>query len=441
MLIVASTGGGSRHDILSLVILRPVAVLGCAFAAWRLAPEHFRQHRFAFGLMAAVVALTLMHLVPLPPAIWQALPGRDLIVDIDAGAGLVGMYRPVSLAPPETRNALFSLFVPLAILLGGAGLERPLLERLLLVVVMIGLVSGVLGLLQLADSPTGPLFLYRHTNYGAATGLFANRNHQAVLLATLFPMLAVLVTAYAHTEHAARVRYGALAAGVFLIPLLLITGSRAGIVAGVLGLASIPFLLRAGGKGAPPLAPASGRRWLRSPAIPFAVGMILAIGLAALTIGLSRAESVDRLFAVGTEEELRFKVWPVIAAAIPTYLPIGSGIGSFAPVFQIVEPDRILRPTYLNHAHNEVLEVLLTAGLPGAALMLAAAGGWIVAAGRAFRMPIDAAGVPFARLGIVVIGLLAIGSIGDYPMRTPLLAALLALATLWSGRLSHRSVK
>ena len=385
--------------------------------------------------------MTLVHLVPLPPALWHALPGRELVADIDARVGLAAIWRPISLAPQETRNALFSLFVPLAILLGGAGLERPRLERLLPVVVAIGLVSGLLGLLQLTGPSTGPLYLYRHTNYGAATGLFANRNHQAMFLASLFPMLAALVTARARHEHALRDRYGALAAGFFLIPLLLITGSRAGIVVGVLGLASVPLLLRLDGTPVSARASAPGRRRLRSAAIPVAAGVVLVVALAALTIGLSRAEAIDRLFAVGSEEELRFKVWPVIAAAIHTYMPIGSGVGSFAPVFQIVEPDRILRPTYLNHAHNEVLEVLLTTGLPGATLMLAALIGWTITAWRAVRAPIDEEGVLFARLGVIVIGLLAVGSIGDYPMRTPFLAALVALAALWSGRLGLGSAK
>src|SRR3546814_18783044 len=57
--------------------------------------------------------------------------------------------------------------------------------------------SGGLGLAQVIGPRDGPLYLYEITNNGSAVGLFANRNHQAALLACLFPMLAV----YASIDH------------------------------------------------------------------------------------------------------------------------------------------------------------------------------------------------------------------------------------------------
>lgn len=441
LVVAALTGGGSRPDIASLAILRPAAILLCAAAGWMLPSGALRQHRFVLGMMAAIIALIVVHLVPLPPALWQSLPGREIVVEIDRYAGPGQSWRPISLSPPDARNALFSMSVPLAVLLLGAGLQPAWRARLLGVVIAIGCVSGVLGLLQLLGPSAGPLYFYKHTNYGVATGLFANRNHQALFLAALFPMLAAWVTTRAATPHAVRDGYAAIAIGIFLLPLLLITGSRAGMLAGAIGFLSIPFLLRLDRAGHAGRA-GRGYRWLRpSRRILLAAGFVGAIGLVALTIGLSRAAAVSRLLDIGAEDELRFKVWPVILEAIPTYFPVGSGIGSFVPVFQIVEPDRILRPTFLNHAHNELLEVLLTAGVPGALLVLAGLAGWAVAAWRAFAASIGEPGVLFARLGVIVIGLLAIGSIGDYPLRTPFLAGLFALSALWSGRVDVRSAR
>lgn len=444
MAFLSLTGGGSRPDIASLVILRPVAILLCAAAAWMVTPAEVRQHRFVLGMMAAIIGLTAIHLVPLPPALWQLLPGREIVAQIDRSAGLGQPWRPISLAPPDTRNALFSLSVPLAVLLLGVGLGREKLEQLLLAVIAIGCLSGLFGLLQLLGPPMGPLYLYRHTNYDVATGLFANRNHQALFLAALFPMLAAWATKRAKTPYATRDSYAAVAIGIFLLPLLLITGSRAGMLAGAIGFLSIPFLLRLdrGNTRERKGSKTKGWRWsMPSRRILLALGLVGAIGLVGLTIGLSRAAAVNRLLDIGAEDELRFKVWPVIVQAIPTYFPVGSGIGSFVPVFQIVEPDRILRPTYLNHAHSEPLEILLTAGLPGAALVLAGLAAWIIVARRAFTTPINQPGVVYARLGIIIIGLLAIGSIGDYPVRTPFLTGLFALAALWSGSLSHQSAR
>lgn len=435
LIFVLVTGGGSRPDILSLIVLRPMAVLACAFAAWTITPEELRRQRFPFIIALATTVLILVHLVPLPPALWQSLPGRNLVTRIDHDLGLGAVWRPISLSPPDTWNAFFSMAVPSAVLLAGAQVPRSGHERLLFVLILAGLTSGVLGLLQLLGSPTGPLFLYKHTNYGTATGFFANRNHQAIFLATVFPMLGAFVTLRSRTPNAARHIYGAIAIGVLILPLLLITGSRAGIAVGLLGLASLPFLVRLKADGRRGGGPVPSR-------IVKIVGAAAGIGLVAAMIVLSRAVSITRLFDMGAEDELRFKVWPIIIDAIGPYFPIGSGIGSFAPVFQVVETDRILRPTFLNHAHSEVLEILLTAGFPGAILLLAATLCWIVAALRAFRQPIgQGEGALFLRLGVVVIGLLAAGSIADYPLRTPFMAALLALAALWCGGLGHQSAK
>jgi O-antigen ligase len=440
LVLLALTGGGSRPDILSLAIVWPAAIMVAAVAAWTVTAADLARVRFALLLLGAVFVLVLAHLVPLPPAWWQALPGRHLVTAIDRQAGLEDVWRPLSLVPSATRSALFSLFVPLAVLLVGGQLDRSALERLLLVILMVALFDAVLALLQLLAPPTSPLFLYDHTNYDSATGLFANRNHQAILLAITLPMLVVATTMRAGTRQATAIRWGALLVAAFLIPLLLVTGSRAGLVLGLVAGASSLLLIRrrSTGRSLGNYASVSRRRqMLLDPRVLGAAGIMLLIGL---TLSAERAVSVERLFGNDSNAELRFKVWPVIIDAIPTYLPMGSGIGSFERVFQITEPDAILRPTYLNHAHSEPLEILLTAGIPGFVLLLVAVVGWSVAAWQTLRVPVGSgSSVLFARLGVIVIALLALGSVADYPVRTPFLAALLTLSTLWASRINDQS--
>lgn len=436
LIFVLLTGGGSRPDILSLVILRPVAVILCLFAAWTMPPGTLAQQRIPFAIALSTTGLIVLHLVPLPPVIWQSLPGRDIVTQIDSSLGLASTWRPISLSPPDTWNALFSMSVPLAVLFAGAQLSRSAHERLLFVLILLGLASGILGLFQLLGPPTGPLFLYKHTNYGTATGFFANRNHQAIFLATIYPMLGAFVALRSRTHFSNRDTYAAVGAGILILPLLLITGSRAGVVVGALGLVSLFWIVKLGLRSGP-----SGRNVL-SRKVRIA-GVAATIGLVAAMVGLSRAVSITRLFETGADDELRFKVWPIIIDSMGTYSPVGSGIGSFAPIFQIFETDRILRPTYLNHAHSEVLEIMLTAGLPGILLLLATAICYVVAAVRVFGRPAkeDHGTLVLSRLGIVIIILLAVGSVADYPLRTPFLAALLALAALWCGRVPSNSAK
>jgi hypothetical protein len=48
--------------------------------------------------------------------------------------------------------------------------------------------------------------------------------------------------------------------------------------------------------------------------------------------------------------EPRFERWPRIAEAAQTYLPLGSGIGSFDAVYRSVEPLEELDSTFFNQA-------------------------------------------------------------------------------------------
>src|SRR3546814_14127035 len=50
-----------------------------------------------------------------------------------------------------------------------------------------------------------------------------------------------------------------------------------------------------------------------------------------------------------------------------------------------LEPFRLLKPTYFNHAHNDFLEVVLDGGLPAALLLLVAIGWYAIASIRAWR--------------------------------------------------------
>ena len=59
------------------------------------------------ALMAAILILPLLQLVPLPPSVWQALPGRELPAQIDASLGL-NIWRPLTLDIEGTVRAVLA---------------------------------------------------------------------------------------------------------------------------------------------------------------------------------------------------------------------------------------------------------------------------------------------------------------------------------------------
>ncbi len=427
LILVFATGGASRANVESLVVLRPASVLVCGLALFWLGRDHIRSYKFLFIVAAALLGLVMLHLIPLPSAIWSALPGRDIVIATEKAAGMATVWRPISLAPPTTWNAFFSLFTPLALLLLGVQLNRHEHIRVLMLVIGLGFFSGMIGILQSIGNPNGPLYFYEITNNGSAVGLFSNRNHQAVLLATLFPMLAVFACENIRTTEQAAIRgWLAVAGGVVLIPLILVTGSRAGLLAGAIGMAFAALLYKRPSISIPAKRK-GGRIDLRM--LGFAIGAVLMVGL---TILFSRALAIDRLSQASEGEDSRSKFWPQIVDMIPDYSWIGSGIGSFAEAYAIKEPLHLLDQTYLNHAHNDWLEAVVTGGLPAALLILAAVIGFLLAAKKAFsRTPNGERSNALRKLGAAIILIFGITSIADYPLRAPISAAIFVLAAIW----------
>jgi len=214
--------------------------------------------------------------------------------------------------------------------------------------------------------------------------------------------------------------------GILVVPLLLMTGSRAGLALGVLGLLSIPLIY---------VRPTVGRVRRRQAAnhyLSYALGGAAVAGLGLLTFVLARVSVFDRLFAQDPTDDLRWQIWGPIFKLSGQYFPFGSGVGSFVEVFEMDEPRNILDTTYVNHAHNDFLEVLLTAGLPAALLLLAALVLWVIATRRAFAPAVSKTkDIIYARLGAVLILMLAVASASDYPLRVPSLACFFVIAAVW----------
>ena len=419
LLLLSFTGGSSWGHEVQLSLLRPVAVLVAAWGLARMEPWHWRDYGVVWVLLSAAALLTALHLVPLPYDWWSALPGRELIVQIDAASGLGEQSRPLSMHPDATANALVSLVVPLAVLSLAVQLDESARRRLAaLLLVLVG-VSALVGLVQLSGTQ---LSFYRATPDTHPSGLFANRNHQAALLALAPPLSALAWQGGFGLGFRARTeRFAALALILLIVPLVLVTGSRMGLLATGAGLLCA-LLVAAGGRER---ATASWK-----PIVALLAGVAIVAGLVLLTTFAARDEALNRMAAAG--EDLRYPVWESIAAVIPAYWPWGTGIGSYAAAYQVLEPAALLRPTFSNHAHNEWLEIAFTAGLPGMGLLVLAALAFIVASYRASRAG-GRAGV-FRRIGVSMIIVLAIASSADYPLRTPILAALLAIAATWATR-------
>lgn len=448
LILIFATGGASRADVASLPVLRPAATAFLFLGLYWLKAEHVNQHRFLLGWAAAIALLALCQLIPLPPQVWQNLPGRGLIAEIDQTVGLGEIWRPLTMTPAATRNAFWSLMPPLACLVLAVQLDATEHKKVLNLVLSLGLISAAMGMLQVLGDPNGPLYLYKVTGNGQAVGLYANRNHQALLLATLLPMLAIWALMQKDDNHVVRLRAVlATGASAFIVPLLLITGSRAGLILGLTALVLSGAILTAGLRGnaqgntsnKPSASAVRAKPKGRRMGFPALIGVLLggAAILVTITITLSRDLAIERLLKQDVAEDARAKTLPTILEITQEHMVLGSGLGSFEQVYQVHEPDALLGPTYMNHAHNDWLELVQTGGIPALALLLTGIAWAALRTGKyswSKAIPDDCRRL--GQVGACFLILAGMGSIGDYPLRTPSLASVAVIALVWIGMMT-----
>jgi O-Antigen ligase len=429
MTILFLTGGASRGDAQSLVVVRPLSAVVCAIALLTLKREHVAGRKWLLGGFTCILLVSIVHLIPLPPSLWQALQGREILADVDRLAKLGDVWRPLTMTAMNGWHALASLITPLGLLLLGVQLGKHDLYRLLPLLLGLGGLSGLLGMLQIMSDPKGPLYLYAITNNGSAIGFFANRNHAGVFLACLFPMLATYASIGTGTVEQQRLRQlAAIAAGIVLVPLILVTGSRSGMLMSLPALVAAAMLYR---------KPVEGKADRRTGArFTLGIGHVAAaavlVSMVLLTIFYSRAEAWERLFGHSAVEDARADYWGIGLQMIWAYFPFGSGMGSFVEVYQINEPLDYLQNKYVNHMHNDWLEIPLTAGLPAVVILLVAVASYLLHSWNLWRRKDqDRRAVKIARLASVLVAIIGLASATDYPLRTPIMMALFAIACLW----------
>jgi len=428
-------GGGQGSLVESLTTLPALALVVVATHLVLSDSQTDVPRPWFWALPAGLLALPLLQLVPLPHAIWTALPGRGPLIGDASAAGVTRAWGAWSLSPIATEAILWSAIVPVAVFMAACLLSAQQRQALALGALAFAALSAFVGLWQLMEGPTSRLYLYRITNEGEAVGLFANRNHLAALLAASLPVAAGMLA-----DRLRRHVHGVRDLQVWLLTALIIllsvavtaTRSRAGFILFMLSvIASAAVLYRARGSR----QWAGARRWL-----PLA-GAVAAVMIVQLTLVgmLSRVEKdpLDSFRGTLTANTLQ--------AARPTH-GVGYGLGTFVPAYDEIGDASADIPYYANHAHNDLAELWLEGGIAavllvvGALTLLAATCVRLWREGRVSEVETHPdhgleVGAAFA------LWLLVLHSIVDYPLRTLTLAVFAALmaAILASSARRHTS--
>lgn len=365
------------------------------------------------ALLLAAVALVSFQLLPLPPWVWSSLAGRDAVVRGFALLDELLPWIPVTLDPYGSISSVLWLVPAGAAAI--AGLRLPLARPWIAwTLVVVTLSSVALGALQLLEGGGSRVYLYDVTNHGAAVGFFANANHMGILLVAAIPFVVAL---YANAREKGGSVQKAAGLATMLAGVLLVIGIGIALNGSLAALGlSIPAAL-ASGLIVYRRKQIKLPRWLLTGVTVVFVGSAVAMFTFPLGNNLTTEEA-------RSSEESRYTSFARTLQAAGDYMPLGSGIGTFRIVYQTYEDPARVDRTYMNHAHNDYLELLLETGAPGLILVSMFLFWW-----TRRTVHIWAGDTPdsFAEAATIATAALLVHSFVDYPLRTAALSSLFAV--------------
>lgn len=404
--LVLVLGGSASAGFVANAFLQVLGIALIGWMAWRREPAAPLPNRFHW-LVGAIAVLVAVQFVPLPPVLWSSLPGRSVLAE---GYRLLGLPMPwltISLSPWATVASLTSLIPATALFLAVVRRDGPSAAQLALVAAGVAIASIAIGAMQRSG---GLLYFYSITNRGLGVGFFANANHQAsFLLATMCLWTARhLARDLAHIRVDRRQITVLVYYAVWLLFIIgvILSSSLAGYGLLIVVLAGTMLL------SFPRLRSSRIAIWGTGALIVSLLPLIAYLG----SLSLDSTGEVPGM--------TRFDFLTTGLKAGTSFLPFGSGLGTFEQVYHWFEDGSAIGRTYVNHAHNDYLELCIEAGLLGVGLIIVFLAWYLPAAWSAwFSKRNDR----FHEAAALMIGILLLHSLVDYPLRTAAMSAFFAI--------------
>jgi len=319
-------------------------------------------------------AWVLLEIVPLPAAAVSFLSPHRLLPALEAALGpAASRWTTLSLYPHDTRLMLFKLAAYLAAFtLAAYAFEargpRRILPRGLIVM---GLIEASYGIIQYLTGYQKIFGFAKQVYVFDATGTYINHNHFAGCLELVLPFAVTMVFYNLQAQPAGGFSYprahGSSAssryprvffyAGIVILLLIAVVFSRSrmGLFSVLVSLIVMALLGQTGG----------GRRaWLVVTLLVIACAMTYAAWIGVAPV-INRFQA---LAPSGFEDPYgRVVIWKQASGIIKDYPAVGTGLGTFGVAFRRFQTSTL--ELFVDHAHNDYLELATDTGIPGALLL------------------------------------------------------------------------
>jgi O-antigen ligase len=411
--VILVCGGISVPSLTTLIGMVAAAITVFALGAVRIVRADLARHaKLALLIVLLGVALLFIQTIPLPSQIWMAFPGREFVAESFGATGAPLGWLPLSLDTNSTKEDL--IFIAPALAFFTAALTVNANQRIYFVLTLLGVVlaSIILGLAQKFQGPASSLYIYELGSLHNASGFFANRNFFAALLYATVPFAVALALNWIRGGKTHKI-VGPIFALIFIAVIIVGLGaaeSRMGIILAFFAiLLSIPLIWTTHGQSI-------GSR-----------GLVIMMFVAVFLIAQFGLVAILRLAATDSVSDYRTTIYAVSFSTLRSFFPIGSGFGSFVPLYAMHETPSVVTTAFVNHAHNDWLELVLEGGLPMAILLVAYLAWYASATYNIWSRGRDNSEDLLLKAASISIALLLCHSFFDYPLRTPTLMVLFAV--------------
>jgi O-antigen ligase len=335
---------------------------------------------------AALIGLVIFQLVPLPAPLVRLLrPDNPALGGTPPESGQHS-FSSLSIAPYSTRNHLILVVCCAAVFFFARilGQDRASRRRIVMWLVALGTFEALYGLVQYLTGWQRIFGYVKKYNLEDATGTYINRNHFAGFLEMVIPFGVALVL-YENAKLPRKVVSGRnaqikkvlggrklsriglwLLAAIVMVAGLFFSLSRMGIISAVASLAVMAafsgFQRKAG-------------LWVAAGIMVCGIILVLWMGAGP---ALGRFGTISEEYA--SVDESRWSLWKDTARLIGGHPLLGSGLGTFPVAFTRVQSTFLGR--FVNHVHNDYLEMASDLGIPAAALFFGSTGALLVRVAR-----------------------------------------------------------
>lgn len=369
-LVLAVLAFGGTEPLYFSVVQIILLAVGVLFLL-SYAPSRVGKPKLPVVIPLILLALILFQIVPLPASGVQLIRGAAELPSETS-------YLAISIAPYQTLSHLLVLltyltafYLTLVVCQSHSGKKR-----LIFALLALGAFEALYGLVQYLTGWQQIFSYVKIFNVHEATGTYINRSHFAGLLEMILPF-ALALAFYQFGKlwdvqpgRPARMRnlFGQadfqklilwLFMAVILFLALFFSRSRMGIISSLVSTLVIIILMVTSAK--------HGRTGAVLAILFLSAGILMAIWIGPEPV-IARFELLEQ--QVGAVEQGRWAIWRDTLELISQSPSLGSGFGTFPVVYTSAQTIYLSR--FVNHAHNDYLEIVSELGIPAALLLFGA---------------------------------------------------------------------